>query len=295
MVCEQEMTASSSRIGVVTRNVVSLRAEPDPKSEQVTQALIGQTVTIDGGAQGWLYVQTWDTYRAWIPAASLRILPSGADAYASVGAVAVIRELIVDLLRKPHDRSEIITKATIGAELEVIDPVDDWVELLLPDTRHAYIRKQEARLVDKDLAQTIPLPDPRKLVETAQRFIGVPYLWGGTSPFGLDCSGFTQLIHKIHNVTLLRDAHMQASDPRAVPIEKNELHAGDLVFFAGKPDKNAITHVGMMIDKKRFIHSRGGVGVIMTPLDDPEYTPIYTCARRMRLATLDPGGGAPRD
>lgn len=280
------MTSSSSRIGVVTGNIVSMRANPDAKSEQTTQALMGQTVMIEGGAQGWLYVQTWDTYRAWIPASAVRILPSAAEPYASVGAVAVIRDMFVDLRRKPHDRSEILTKVTIGAELEVVDPVDDWVELLLPDTRRAYIRKRDARLVDKDLAQTIPLPDPRKLVETARRFVGIPYLWGGTSPFGLDCSGFVQLVHKIHNITLLRDAKDQASDPRAVPIERNELQAGDLIFFAG----DAITHVGMMIDKKTFIHSRGGIGVTTTPLDDPDYTSVYNCARRMRLATLDPGG-----
>ena len=286
----QEQT--SDRIGVVVGNIVPLRAEPDTGSEQVTQALIGQNVIVEGGAQGWLYVQTWDTYRAWIPATSVRILPTGAEPYASVGAVAVIRELFVDLLRMPHDRSEILTKATLGAELEVIDPIDDWVELLLPDNRHAYIRKNEARLVDKDLAQTIPLPDPRKLIETARRFIGVPYLWGGSSPFGIDCSGFMQLVHKVYNVTLLRDASLQAEDPRALPVEREKLQSSDLVFFAKSGD---ISHVGMMIDEKRFIHSRGGYGVIVTPLDDPYFTEIYWGARRMRLATLDPGGGAPAE
>lgn len=284
---------SPGRIGVIIGNIASLRAEPDFNSEQVTQALIGQNVTVEGGSQGWLYVQTWDTYRSWIPATSVRILPSGAEPYASVGAVAVIRELFVDVLRMPHDKSEILTKATIGAELEVVDPIDDWVELLLPDNRHAYIRKNEARLVDKELAQTIPLPDPRKLIETARRFIGVPYLWGGSSPFGIDCSGFMQIVHKMHNVTLLRDASLQSEDPRAVPVRREELQAGDLVFFA--KSGQGVSHVGMMIDEKRFIHSCGGQGVIITPLDDSHFTGIYWGARRMRLATLDPGGGPPAE
>lgn len=280
---------SRDRIGVVIQNLASLRAEPDSNSEQVTQTLIGQNVKIEDGSQGWLYVQTWDTYRAWIPANCVRILPSGSEPYASVGAVAIMRELFVDVLRSPSDKSEILTKATISAELEVVESTDDWVELLLPDNQHAYIRKKHARLVDKDLAQTIPLPDPRKLVETAGRFIGVPYLWGGSSPFGIDCSGFVQLVHKVHGVTLLRDACLQADEARAVPVERNSLRTGDLVFFA--KSGGSVSHVGMMADKKRFIHSRGGFGVGITPIDEPYYTSIYWGARKMRFATLDPGGG----
>ncbi|MEN6357701.1 MAG: C40 family peptidase [Armatimonadota bacterium] len=280
---------SSGRIGVVIQNIAPLRAEPDSKSEQVSQALIGQNVKIEDGSHGWLYVQTWDTYRAWIPAAALRILPSGSEPYASVGAVAIMRELFVDVRRSASDKSEILTKATISAELEVVKSANDWVELLMPDNQHAYIRKKEARLVDKDLAQTIPLPDPRKLVETAEQFIGVPYLWGGSSPFGIDCSGFVQLVHRVHGVTLLRDACLQADDTRAVPVERDSLRAGDLVFFASSG--GCVSHVGMMVDKKRFIHSRGGFGVGITPISDPYYTSIYWGARKMRLATLDPGGG----
>ncbi|MCE5321837.1 C40 family peptidase [bacterium] len=284
------MRPPSDRIGVVVQNVVSLRAEPDSKSEQVTQALIGQNVTIEDGSHGWLYVQTWDTYRAWLPASAVRILPSGSEPYASVGAVAIIRELLVDMRCAPSARAQILTKATISAELEVVDSTESWVELLLPDNRHAYIRKNKARLIDKDLAQTIPLPDPRKLVETARRFVGIPYLWGGSSPFGIDCSGFVQLVYKVHGVTLFRDACHQAKDPRAVPVEQDGLRAGDLVFFA-KSNGN-VSHVGMMIDMRRFIHSRGSFGVGITPIDDPYYTSIYYGARKMRLATLDPGGGA---
>ena len=291
-----ESKPPAGELGVVIKNVVPVRAEPESgwKIEQVTQALIGQQVIAEGGQGEWLFVQTWDTYRGWIPSHAVRML-DGSRPYASAGPVAIIRELFAEIFSEPHERSELLTKTTIGTELEVAAAHDGWVELLLPDGRAGFVRSNDAKLVDKSIALTISLPEPARLIETAKRFIGVPYLWGGTSPFGIDCSGFVQLVHKLHGVTLLRDANMQAGDSRAVPVDKDAVRAGDLVFFGkGKdPDLSAITHVGMAISSTEFIHSAGHSGVIITPLAEPRYTETYWGARRMRLSTLDPGGGAP--
>jgi len=288
----------AGQLGVVVSNVISLRATADSDSECVTQALMGQPVIAEGGQKDLYYVQTWDTYRGWIPGYALRLLDESRP-YASTGPAAVMRELFVDIREQPNDRATILTKATVSVELEVVDASGEWVELRLPDTRTGFIRKQDAKLVDKDMAQTIWLPDPHRLIETASRFIGVPYLWGGTSPFGIDCSGFVQLVHRIHGITLLRDADIQAGDPRCQPVSRENVRAGDLVFFGkGKdPDIAAITHIGMAVDNEHFIHSGGIWGVTITRFDDPKspYTNKYWGARRMRYETLDVGGGAPED
>jgi len=311
---------AGGQLGVVVNNVVSLRATADADSERVTQALIGEPLIIEGGQKDWYYVQTWDTYRGWIPSYAMRLLTSEpaldsdsrsspsdeVPAYASSGPVAVIRSLWAEIREQPSDRAMILTKATVAAELEAMDDgpksarnkASDWVELRLPDGRTGFVRRCEVKLVDKDKAVAIWLPTPDKIIETACRFIGVPYLWGGTSPFGLDCSGFVQLVHRIHGITLLRDAHMQAGDPRCQRVERADVRMGDLVFF-GKPphveDLKAITHIGIAMDNDRFIHSGGRCGVHISRLSDPDspYYERYWGARRMRFETLDVGGGAP--
>ena len=111
-------------------------------------------------------------------------------------------------------------------------------------------------------------------------FSGTPYLWGGSSSFGLDCSGFVQLCYLICGITLRRDADIQRNDPRFFPVERNQLQPGDLVFF-GKPDR--ITHVGMHLEGNAFIHAAGGAGVIITEWGDDRYSPGYVDARRLDI------------
>jgi len=115
-------------------------------------------------------------------------------------------------------------------------------------------------------------------------FRGTPYLWGGSSSFGLDCSGFVQLCYRLAGVNLRRDADIQRNDHRFYPVAQDALLPGDLVFF-GKPDN--ITHVGMHFAGETFIHSAGGAGVIVSEWGDDRYSPLYVDARR-----LDPARAA---
>ena len=289
--------------GVIIKNVANLHAEKDTDSERVTQAIMGQPVVIEQEEDKWLYVQTWDTYHGWIQSRWVsRTVPRPTK-------VVTVTSLFTDAFRDPNAMTEIWTKLVITASLELLEPEknlskvkledgrETWVlefagtegrgkmvHVRLPDGRDAWVLGKDVKITDAR-EQELPLgPTGQELIKTAKRFLGVPYLWGGTSPFGIDCSGFVQLSYRLNGVGLLRDADIQAHDPRAVPVDKKDLIAGDMIFFAGGEDKTKITHIGMAIGDGTFIHSSGGgVGVTINNLTDEPFERNYWGARRMRL------------
>ncbi len=280
----------TGRLAVVSKNVAALFAEPSSKSEVVTQGILGQPAWIEGGEGDFFHVRTWDGYRGWADARHV-ISRTYTTPYASGRAVAVVKPLFSDIYPADDTASEIITKAVVSTELEVTKTSLGWVRVALPDGREGYIPDSDVRLVDRTASIVIFPPSGEKLIATARLFIGVPYLWGGTTPFGIDCSGFVQLVYHIRNVTLPRDAWMQAEDERVFPVEREDFRSGDMMFFASGKDTSKITHVGLAMGDGRFIHSSGGAGVGITDVDDPYYTKIYWGARRIRFETWESGYG----
>ena len=131
-----------------------------------------------------------------------------------------------------------------------------------------------------------PSPGPgvvagSSLLETARRFLGVPYLWGGTSGFGVDCSGFMYLVHRFHGLIIPRDAAPQRDHGGGRPVEQADLQAGDLVFFAHQGGQGAVHHVGMVAGEGRMIHAPNSERVVeVIPLDQAPYGEKYAGARR---------------
>jgi len=262
--------------GIVAKNVANLHAEKRTDSEQVTQAIMGQPLWIEKEDGDWLYVRTWDTYHGWILKSWVT-----RDVKLPVRAVEVT-SLFTDALRAPDLDGEIWTKLVITTALEFLDEQYGMAHVRLPDGNDAWVIRRDVEIMPAHQGE-LPLdPTGPELIQTGKRFLGVPYLWGGSTPFGLDCSGFVQLVYKLNGVGLLRDAHMQAEDVRAVPVEKPDMTAGDLVFFAGGEDKSKITHVGLACGDGTFVHSAGsGKGVGVNNLEDEPYDRNYWGARRM--------------
>lgn len=262
--------------GVITKNVTGLFKDKTIDSEQVTQAIMGQPVHIEKEENGWMWVETWDTYHGWVMSRNV-----GRTVF-EPEIVATVTSLFTDLLRTTDPNGEIHFKLVITTTLEALESQGELVRVRTPNGIEGWVVAKDVKVTRQGEDAWRFVSDRREFVRAAKRFLGVPYLWGGSSPFGIDCSGLMQITHRINGISLLRDAHMQAEDPRAIPVEKSDLEPGDMVFFAGGKDKTRITHVGMACGDGTFVHAAGqGRGVVSNNLTDEPYEANYWGAVRM--------------
>jgi len=287
-----------SQHAVITHNVVAMRAEPGGDSEQVSQAILGDSVLLLDERDGYARVRTPDAYEGWVWRRHLRpydpAVPYGQQAWPFARNADDIYYIIADyepLCAAPGEPSTQITQLVFGTWVRKIAEVEAYFgtayQVVVPggtqpnDERSwttGYVGEWELlKAGTRGYGHTHF--DRGAAVALAQRFIGTPYLWGGTTPFGFDCSGFVQRLYSMLNILLPRDAYLQAASPLGVTVpESAAREAGDLVFFCGQsdPHNRGITHVGMALDSGRFIHAVGKEGVIVTSFDDPYYSRIYT-------------------
>jgi hypothetical protein len=189
----------------------------------------------------------------------------------------LVRELWANLRARSDSRFPVMLTVYIGTRLEVAGHASGWVELRLPDGGKGWT---EEHRVQRYRADEPPWPPEHEaLVCTARRFLGIPYLWGGCTPVGLDCSGFVQLVFGLHGIPLRRDASEQAA--QGGPVELDALQTADLVFFGDRcAESPRITHVGMMLDGRRFIHARGGQCVRIDDVREDHWSRRVVSARR---------------
>jgi len=280
------LTASAAeapaREAVVVSAVENMYSAPQADKDVVSQALLGQVVAVLESRDGFARVETPDRYRGWMLAgAFFEYADPKAPRYATGGPVAEVTALMANLYRDADvTTARPKAQAPLGVRLEVLKPAEDparrWITVRMPSGETAFVQSGDVRVLDA--ATPLARGSEADLVATARRFAGVPYLWGGMSAHGLDCSGLTSRVYAFQGILLPRDADMQFDDPHARPVERGELRPGDLVFFG----KDKITHVGMYVGEGRFInattHTRPDVHE--ESLDDPHWVALYRGARR---------------
>ncbi len=255
-------------------------SKPTQEADVVSQAVYGAGVVLLEERDGWVKARTADDYTGWMPLASLRRRGPQEAPYASRGRVAEVASLFANLYREPSvtKRQPLLTvpfETRLEVEAEPESEQRRWIQVRLVDQSPAWVQRG-------DVVFDPPLASIAETIALAKRFLGLPYLWGGTSTFGYDCSGFTQMLCRRRGVTLPRDAQPQAGWSGVSPVEREHLAPGDLLFFGSSLKK--ITHTGMYIGGGEFIHAtaHGRPVVQISRLDEERWTPLFVAARRLK-------------
>ena len=189
--------------------------------------------------------------------------------------VAVVGRGGAGIFFGPYFSNQYLGQAIAGVQLDVIEQSEDWCKVSLPDGRLAWVHNSQVGVYFSDT--TPSLGNNLNILRTAYSFLGAPYLFGGTSRLGFDCSGFVQEVFLLNGLGLPRKASEQFK--LGVPVSSKDLLGGDLVFFAGS--SQGVSHVGIYWGESYFIHASSSYGVIFTSLGKPYYRLRFIGARRL--------------
>jgi cell wall-associated NlpC family hydrolase len=255
--------------GIVSLSVANIRTTPDHAAEMATQAIMGTPVKILKLKGGWMYVQTPDGYLGWTDDAIERMTSTEYEQWMQLPKV-IVTSVYGFTYESPDPQSPVVSDIVAGGLFAVSHTDHRWYQVGYPDGRTAYLSRREAEPYPEWLLKTRDTPG--SIVATARRFMGVPYLWGGTSTKGFDCSGFTKTVYYLNGVQLPRDADEQSLVGTSVDTTTNfeHLQSGDLLFFG--PDPKRVTHVAISLGGGRFIHASGYVRINSLDPDAPDYS-----------------------
>ena len=272
---------------VVVVPVANMYSNPTEKADVVSQAIYGTNVKLLLARGEWSRIETPDHYRGWTPSRFLRIILTG-NGYATSGLTVQVQSLFANVYSEPDvTKHKPVVTIPFEAKLEVVpdDPKgarnskkeshEGWLHVRLAGQTLAWIQAGDVTADPKPL--TIP-----ESMELAKRFLGIPYLWGGRSSYGFDCSGFTQMLVRARGFNMPRDADKQAAWSGVVRVERKDLQPGDLLFF-GESAKE-ITHTGMYIGDGQFIQAvtNDHPVVQVSRLGDEPWTRLLVACRRVK-------------
>jgi len=229
--------------GFCHHSSIPVKTEPSHRSEMCTELLFGELYAILERFEDWMHIRLiYDNYEGWIHIASFL-------------------EITENEFRRLHELPCYVSTEVV--QLIENRSLQAWFPILIGSSFHGLADNTfsagEYEYIFEGLTESIPQNSERKKVlEMSMMYLHSPYQWGGRSPFGIDCSGFTQMAYKLAGVQLLRDSTQQATQGENISFI-TDAKPGDLLFF--DDDESAITHVGILLPEEKIIHASGHVRI----------------------------------
>jgi hypothetical protein len=262
---------------LINNSVSSLRRKASRASEMLSQALLGTPVKVYKKEGEWYYIQTPNQYLGWVNRGDLALFDTASLRSYDSGKKIVFNRQCGFSYNKPDINSQVISDLVVGCILPVTGETKGFFKVKYPDGRIAFVRKTDVVSYQEFIHRK---PTEKNLTETALKFNGIPYLWGGFSSKGIDCSGFSSLVYFLNGIILQRDASQQTKYGKEITTryDYSALKPGDLLFFGRKAagtKKEKVTHVAIYIGHSRFIHSSKRVHITSMDSLQPDYEKKY--------------------
>ena len=260
--------------GIIQVSVANMRAHSVFQAELVNQTLMGNIVSILDKRDDFYLIQNWDGYMGWVNKHEILIGDTELAEQWEESEKVMMRENHGLIFREPDDNSQILSDLVPCILLKKLGQKAGYIQIEMPDKQIGYVKKD---LLMEDKEYRMIKISGEKIVLQAQKFMGIPYLWGGNSSKGFDCSGLVQTVFRLYNATLPRDSGPMSREGKNIPISESchDYQKGDLLFF-GKT-ANRINHVAIYTGDGLYVHSRGKVGINSLDSNHPLYEEYLKC------------------
>lgn len=283
-----DASVEGKTVGVIRLSVANMRTFPDNSAELTSQVLLGTQVDLLQKKSGEYRVRTPDGYIAWVPASSIAVMDQAEANKWRQSEKLIYTTEFGKSYSEPNEKSQRVSDLVYGDILKLTGQKGSFYEIAYPDGRKGYIKKSESLTLKNWLDTRNPTAD--HIIASAKTMLGLPYLWGGTSVKGVDCSGFTKTSFFMNGFVIPRDASQQVLAGEKIDILDSEGHfdpdkalknlkPADLLFFAAGKNSNPnarVTHVALYIGNGTFIHAAGLVRINSMLKDAADYDDFQT-------------------
>jgi gamma-D-glutamyl-L-lysine dipeptidyl-peptidase len=248
----------SEDIRYINVSVANMYSEPSYRSEICSQAVLWERVLATEERKGFIRITSEDRYDGWIDERQLTTVDDAEPA-----DIRMVTAMQASIEMRFDDDASTLSLVPAGGYLDVVSSEAEEIHVIFPDGRLGWLKNDEAF--------TSHWRDRETIAVVAKLFLGVPYFWGGKTSYGLDCSGYVQLVHKLCGISIPRDSVEQHDQGMRLSTDHRDARAGDLLFFSETGKR--ISHVGMSLGDGLILHSRGMVTLNSLCPEHPHFRP----------------------